>query len=137
MTDQRQCGEYSHSRSSGRRWIIADEPIRQRSIDKFTFGPEALGAAARLLGGTLRVAEFRLPDAVVWQIDVPGRSGEPVITLTCWPSIQRVDASSPHLTVVMTEILGVELVEGVEVVFRRRDSSYLIVPIGGKVIVRS
>ena len=39
--------------------------------------------------------------------------------------------------VVVTEIEQVELVEGVEVVFRRSNGEYLIVPIGGKVILRA
>jgi hypothetical protein len=34
-------------------------------------------------------------------------------------------------------VSGVELVEGVEVLFRRSNGEYLIVPIGGKVIVRA
>jgi len=91
---------------------------------------------AALLGAELSLAPFRLPDGDVWRMAVPGFDGQTAVTLSLWPSIRRVDASSQALTVVMTSITGVELVEGVEVLFRR-DGGYLIVPIGGKVIVRS
>ncbi len=90
-----------------------------------------------LLAGDLKPAPFRLRDAEVWRLGVPAQSGELAVTLTFWPSIARVDATSPALTVVMTEIAGIELVEGVEAVFRRASGGYLIVPIGGKVIVRA
>ena len=71
------------------------------------------------------------------QIIVPDRAGEPVVTLTIWPSLRRVDARSPALTVVFTEVASVDLVDGVEVLFRRENGDYLIVAIGGKVIVRA
>lgn len=113
------------------------EPIKQRRIHKLPLDEATLLLIAGLLGGALRLADFRLPDADVWQIGVPDSSGSTAVTLTLWPSIRRVDASSALLTVVFTEIAGVELVEGVEVLFRRSNGEYLIVPIGGKVIVRA
>jgi hypothetical protein len=85
----------------------------------------------------MALATFRLPDADIWQITVPDAAGIPVVTLTLWPSIQRVDARGDALMVVITNVTGVELVEGVEAVFRRENGEYLIVPIGGKVIVRA
>ena len=124
------------TRSSGR-CDIDPEPSIQRTIDKRPFDLKAIERAAYLLGGTLRIAPFRLPEADVWQVDVPGHASDVALTLTLWPSINRVDARSPHLMVVVTEIEQVELVEGVEVVFRRSNGEYLIVPIGGKVIVRA
>ena len=124
------------TRSSGR-CDIDPEPSIQRTIDKRPFDLKAIERAASLLGGTVRIAPFRLPDADVWQIDVPGPADEAQLTLTFWPSIKRVDARSSHVMVVVTEIEQIELVEGVEVVFRRSNGEYLIVPIGGKVIVRA
>jgi hypothetical protein len=108
-----------------------------RRIDKIAFDVHAIPLVAALLGGQLSLAPFRLPGADVWRLDVPGVTGSTAVTLTLWPSIARVDASSPALTVVITEIAGVELVEGVEVLFRRTKGEYLIIPIGGKVIVRA
>lgn len=83
------------------------------------------------------MASFRLPNADVWQIDVPGPDAHIATTLTIWPSLCRVDARSPALTVVFTQVAAVDLVEGVEVLFRRANGDYLIVAIGGKVIVRA
>ena len=57
--------------------------------------------------------------------------------LTLWPTIRRIDAISQSATVVFTNVTLVELVEGVEVLFRRGSGEYLIVTIGGKVIVRA
>jgi hypothetical protein len=110
---------------------------KSRRIDKIPFDEHALARIADLLGGTVRLASFRLPDADVWQIDVPDSSGATAIVLTVWPSLHRVDASSSRITIVFTKVSGVELVEGVEVLFRRSNGEYLIVPIGGKVIVRA
>ena len=92
---------------------------------------------AALFGEDLRLAPFRMPDADVWQLNVPDATGQVAVTLTLWPSIRRVDASSRLVTVVMTEIAGIEIVEGVEALFRRANGEYLIVPLGGKVIVRA
>jgi hypothetical protein len=78
-----------------------------------------------------------LPDADVHQLLVPGATGELAVTLTIWPSLRRVDALSAALTIVFTGVATVDLVEGVEVLFRRENGDYLIVAIGGKVIVRA
>lgn len=130
-------GEYSQNDSRSRRCEIVSEPVRQRRIDKLPFDRAALEQVATLLGGTLRSANFRLPDADVWRLEVPDEAGAVAVTLTFWPSIRRVDASSPVLTIVMTDIAGVEIVEDVEAVFRRADGGYLIIPKGGKVLVRA
>lgn len=90
-----------------------------------------------LLLGELSLASFRLPDADVWQIELPALSTGAAVTITLWPSIRRVDVSSQGLTIVFTEVAGVELVERVEVLFRRENGDYLVVAIGGKVIVRA
>jgi len=134
--NRRQFDEYIYFDRREWRRVINPEPIRQRRIEKLPFSSASLTLAAELLGAELGPAPFRLPDGDVWRMAVPGVDGRIAVTLTLWPSIRRVDASSPMLTVVVTGITGVELVEGVEVLFRR-DGGYLIVPIGGKVIVRS
>jgi hypothetical protein len=51
--------------------------------------------------------------------------------------LRRVDAISPALAVIFTGVVTIDLVEGVEVLFRRENGDYLIVAIGGKVIVRA
>ena len=111
-------------------------PIRRR-IQRLPFDEHCVPHVADLLGGASKLAEFQLPGASVYQVMVPGADGAPVVMLTLWPSIRRVDAISPTATVVFTDVLTVDLVEGVEVQFRRGNRDYLIIPRGGKVIVRA
>lgn len=93
-------------------------------------------AIAETLGTSVGEAPFRLPSAAVYQIVVEGKDERPATMLTLWPSIRRVDAISRAATVVFTKVDVVELVAGVEVVFRRGGEATLIVAIGGKIIVR-
>jgi len=51
--------------------------------------------------------------------------------------LRRVDAISEHAVAVFTNVVTVELVEGVEALFRRESGEYLIVARGGKIMVRS
>jgi len=92
---------------------------------------------AALLGGTPRPANFKLRDEAVMRLDVPSNNHRSATTLTFWCSLRRVDAMADGLLVVFTDVVTVDLVEGVEVLFRRVSGEYLIVTIGGKVIVRS
>lgn len=98
-------------------------------------------AAVDLIAETLDVsvghASFRLPNATVYQLVVPGKDDRPATMLTLWPSIRRVDAIGAHVTAVVTDIVGVELVDQIEVLFRRRTGEMLIVAVGGKIIVRA
>jgi hypothetical protein len=98
-------------------------------------------AAVEIIADTLGVraghASFRLPNAAVYQLVVPGNDDRPAAMLTLWPSIRRVDVIGPQVTAVITDIVGVELVDQVEVVFRRRTCEMLIVTIGGKIIIRA
>src|SRR6478752_6695260 len=112
-------------------------PTIQRRIDRLQFDAQSIEPIAALLKGELRLADFRLPNAAVHQITVPGADGRAATLLTLWPSLRRVDAIAPGLTVVFTDVVTVDLVEGVEVLFRRGDRDYLVVAIGGKVIVRA
>lgn len=91
---------------------------------------------AEALGATVGLASFRLPGAAVYQILVAGANERPATLLTLWPSIRRVDAVGTGATAVFTGVVAVDLVEGVEVVFRRDGRETLIVAVGGKIIVR-
>lgn len=108
-----------------------------RTIQKLAFDLRSVIEIAALLGVESGLAPFQLPGAEVYQLTVQRPESPPTVLLTLWPSIQRVDAISQSATVVFTDIALVELVEGVEVIFRRRTGEYLIVTIGGKVIVRA
>jgi len=72
----------------------------------------------------------------VLQLDVPA-AGDSTTRLTFWTALRRVNAISEHAVVVFTNVVTVELVEGVEALFRRESGEYLIVARGGKIMVRS
>ena len=111
---------------------------RPRSRVRFIpYNREAIDIIAETLGVTVGRASFRLPNATVYQLEVPGDDGRPAAMVTLWPSIRRVDAIGPQVTAVFTDIVGVELVDEVEVIFRRRTNEMMIVTCGGKVIVRA
>lgn len=114
------------------------EPGRPRSRVRFIpYNREAIDIIAETLGVTVGRAAFRLPNSTVYQLEVPGEDGRPAALVTLWPSIRRVDAIGPQVTAVFTDIVGVELVDEVEVIFRRRTNEMMIVTCGGKVIVRA
>ena len=85
----------------------------------------------------LSVAPFQLPGATVYQFLVNGTEGRPSAMVTLWPSIRRVDAIGSGAAIVFTRIASVQLVDGVEVLFRRETGEYLVVAKGGRIVVRS
>lgn len=99
----------------------------------------AVELAAEALRVPVGLAPFRLPGAAVYQLLVAGddAKGRPAALLTLWPSIRRVDAVAGPATVVFTDVALVDLVDGIEVMFRRAGGEYLIVARGGKVVVRA
>lgn len=109
----------------------------QREIRTLLFDEAAIPEIAGLLGSAPRPAGFKLREEPVTQLDVPSNSARTPTTLTFWPSLRRVDAIAEGVVVVFTKVVTVDLVEGVEALFRRETGEYLIVAIGGKVIVRS
>jgi hypothetical protein len=109
----------------------------QRSIVKLPFDQRAVPEIARLLGVATSLAPFQLPGGEVHQLTLHPPDTPPTVLLTLWPSIKRVDAISASATIVFTRVATVDLVEGVEVLFRRSSSEYLIVTTTGKVIVRA
>lgn len=117
--------------------MASDTPPVRRRIQHVPFNGQSIDLVAETLGVTARPAPFRLPNATVYQITVPDAEGTPATMLTLWPSIRRIDAISPSATVVFTDVATVDLVEGVEVQFRRVNRDLLIVARGGKVIVRA
>jgi hypothetical protein len=112
-------------------------PPRSSQIRQIPFNEQCVELVAEVLDVTAKSAPFRMPNGAVYQMLVPGLDGRPATMLTIWPSIRRVDAISPSSTVVFTDVATVDLVEDVEVQFRRTNRDYLIVARGGKVIVRA
>ncbi|MGB3329509.1 MAG: hypothetical protein WBA46_11175 [Thermomicrobiales bacterium] len=110
---------------------------RHESIETVRFDEQAIPRIAALLGIAQETAPFRLPSSTVWQLTVPGTQGRPVALVTLWPGINRVDVVAGPAAIVFTDVRTVDLVPGVEVQFRRGSREFLIVAIGGKVIVRA
>jgi hypothetical protein len=111
--------------------------FRRRKIRQIPFDKNAIDLVAETLGVAAETAPFRLPNGAVFQLIVPDKAGRPAVMLTLWPSIRRVDAIATAATVVFTDVATVDLVEEVEVQFRRSNRDCLIVARGGKVIVRA
>ena len=109
----------------------------RRSIITLPFDQRAIPEIALLLEATATLAPFQLPGGEVHQLTVQRAEAPPTVLLTLWPTIRRVDAISQSATVVFTNVTSVDLVEGVEVLFRRGGGEYLIVTVAGKVIVRA
>lgn len=112
-------------------------PPRRSRVRHISYNREAIDLIAETLSVAAGHASFRLPNATVYQLVVPGDDERPAAMVTLWPSIRRVDVIGPQLTVVYTDVVGVELVDQIEVIFRRRGNEMLIVTRGGKVIVRA
>lgn len=113
-----------------------DLPISPH-IRHVRFDRESVDLIADTLGVEARLAPFRLPNAAVYQILVPGAAGRPAAMLTLWPSLRRIDAVGGAATVVFTDVVAVSLVPDVEVQFRRGNHDCLIVARGGRLIVRA
>ena len=92
---------------------------------------------ARTIDARPGQAPFQLPGAAVYQFTVDGSEGRPAAMVTLWPSLRRVDAIGTGVAVVFTRITSVQLVDGVEVLFRRETGEYLVIAKGGRIIVRS
>jgi hypothetical protein len=107
------------------------------AIRRIPYDGEAAELVALFFAVEARLAPFTLPGASVHQLTIPGRDGRPAVLLTLWPSLKRADAVSAGATIVVSGIVAVELVPEVEATFRKDGGGYLIVALGGKVIVRA
>lgn len=114
-------------------------PVLSRSdkIETLRYEAAIVPRIAELLGVEVQTAPFRLPSSTVWQLTVPGAQGRPVALITLWPEINRVDVVAGSTAIVFTEVRSVDLVPEVEVQFRRAGREFLIVAVGGRVIVRA
>lgn len=112
-------------------------PAPATAIQRLPFDERAVPAIGALFGVEARPAPFALPGGTVYQVLVDGANGRPSVMLTLWPSIRRVDAISLAAAAVATRVVSVDLVPGVEALFRRESGEYLIVSLGGKIIVRA
>ncbi len=106
-------------------------------IRSVPLGEEWVVTIAEAIDARVSLAPFQLPGASVHQFTVEGTAGRPSALVTLWPSLRRVDAIGSGAAVVFTRIASVQLVDGVEILFRRETGEYLVVAKGGRIIVRS
>jgi hypothetical protein len=101
------------------------------------FSNDMVDVIADAINARPSLAPFQLPGATVYQFMVDGTEGRPSAMVTLWPSLRRVDAIGSGAAIVFTRIAAVQLVDGVEVLFRRETGEYLVVAKGGRIVVRS
>lgn len=106
---------------------------RLRSIP---FRDDTVDLIAEALEATLNLAPFQLPGARVYQLTIDGPERRPLTMVTLWPSLRRIDAIGGGSAIVFTQIESVQLVAGVEALFRRASGEYLVISRVGKLIVR-
>lgn len=120
---------------------------RRRAYDR-----EALDAIAGELGQPLSIAPFQFQGRPVWRLAIPIVPGpvisdEPTVpvsefadvavtVLTFWLSLGRVDATGSAVSVVAIGIVAVDLVPGVEAIFRYPGGS-LTIARNGRIMVRT
>jgi len=100
------------------------------------FTEEAVSAIAALLGVTACREPYAVHGAAVYRLDVPNVSLGMAVTVLLWPSIRRVDVRIGDCSMVYKAVATVELLPGVEVIFRRSEAEgHLFVSAGGRVSV--
>ena len=109
-------------------------PGRLRTVP---FNDAMVDTIAEAIDAWPSLAPFQLPGAAVYQFTLDGSEGRPSAMVTLWPSLRRVDAIGSGAAIVFTRIASVQLVDTVEVLFRRETGEYLVVAKGGRIIVRS
>jgi hypothetical protein len=110
---------------------------RARRLRSVPFEDATVETIAEAIEARPTLAPFQLPGAAVYQFTLTGSEGRPSAMVTLWPSLRRVDAIGSGAAVVFTRISSVQLVDGVEVLFRRETGEYLVIAKGGRIVVRS
>jgi hypothetical protein len=97
------------------------------------FTEAAVSEIAALLGVAACVEPYRVRDAAVHRMALPNLSLGLEITVILWPSISRVDVRLGNCSMVYKGVTDLELIPGVEVIFRRRgEDGYLFVSVDGR-----
>jgi hypothetical protein len=97
------------------------------------FTEDAVVEIAALLGVPACVEPYRARDAAVYRIVLPNPSLGVEVVVILWPSLGRVDVRLGDCSMVYKGVTEVELIPGVEVIFRRPgDEGYLFISVGGR-----
>jgi len=117
--------------------LSQSEPRPEPRQQIVPFRADMIDIIAGTLDAPANLAPFQLPGGAVFQFTVQDQTDKPSAMVTLWPSLRRVDAIGAGTAVVFTRVATVQLVPGIEVLFRRDGGEYLIVSRIGKIIVRS
>ena len=128
---------YANRRSCLGVAVVDGAGSRAGKLRTVAFNDAMVDTIAEAIEAQPSLAPFQLPGAAVYQFTLPGSDGRPSAMVTLWPSLRRVDAIGTGAAVVFTRIASVQLVDGVEVLFRRETGEYLVIAKGGRIIVRS
>jgi hypothetical protein len=128
---------YANRRSCLGSEVVEEARSRAGKLRTVAFNDATVDTIAEAIEARPSLAPFQLPGAAVYQFTLAGPEGRPSALVTLWPSLRRVDAIGTGAAVVFTRIASVQLVDGVEVLFRRETGEYLVIAKGGRIIVRS
>ncbi len=100
------------------------------------FTETAVPEIAALLGVAAAVEPYRVRDAAVYRLGIRNAVLDLDIAVLLWPSLARVDVRIGDCSIVYKDVASVELISGVEVIFRRAaGEGRLFVSIGGRASV--
>jgi hypothetical protein len=97
------------------------------------FAETVVAEIAALLCVPASVEPYRVRGAAVYRLALVNPSLGVEVAVILWPSLHRVDVRIGDCSMVYKEVSEVELIPGVEVIFRRHDAEgYLFVSVGGR-----
>jgi hypothetical protein len=100
------------------------------------YDADAVAPVAALLGVTAHEEPYRVRGAAVWRLELANASLGRAVTVVLWPSLRRVDVRLGDCSMVYRDVITVELLPRVEVIFRRgTGDGYLFISTGGRASV--
>ena len=106
------------------------------TVPPLPYTADAVPKIAALLGVEATQEPYTVRGASVYRLSLLNPVLGAAVTLVLWPSLARVDVRLGDCSIVYRDVATVELVPGVEVIFRRTDvPGYLFVSIGGRASV--
>ena len=97
------------------------------------FTEDGVPQIAALLGVPAVAEPYTVRGAPVFRLDVPNRVLGVTVSVLLWPALARVDVRIGDCSLVYKGVASVELLPGVEVIFRRAaGDGYLFISVGGR-----
>lgn len=100
------------------------------------FAAASVPAIAALLGVVARPEPYQTGGGAVYRLLLANAVLGREVVLVLWPSLARVDVRIGDCSIVYRGVATVELLPGVEVIFRRaQENGYCFVSVGGRASV--